>query len=225
MARRARSTRSLSPSRASVSFPPIPAISEAGLRLLRNWGRRRSIPAMAKLFWTTAFFVMACCVPEVATAGSRVHASPHRHSCAFLKARSVRLSKAPSPYRMSARSVGSWCDTVTIMSDISDREGRSVWREGLRLSTFEGAERHVSPARVRELVRRWSTIENTGDAPMWSKGSARPQPRSIDDQTVYLTTLRREDYEQFAVPASRWSAFRSGLKPGTAWPSCPAQNA
>jgi hypothetical protein len=81
------------------------------------------------------------------------------------------------------------------MSDISDHEGRTVWREGLRLNTFEGAESHLSAARVRELVRRWWTIENTSDAPRWSKGSVRPQSKSSDDQTVYLTTLRREDYE------------------------------
>jgi hypothetical protein len=150
---------------------------------------------ISKIFWAAAFFMMACCIPEVAARSCGVHASPHQHSCVFSKSQSVRLSQAHSPYRLSARSVGSRCDALTIISDISERQGRSVWREGLRLSTLEGAQHHLSAARVRKLVQRWWTIENTGDAPMWSKGSVRPRPRSNADQTIYLTTLSHEDYE------------------------------
>ena len=139
-------------------------------------------------------FALAVFLIGAFVAVSGTGAASREPLCDFSKVQSVRFSRVLPAYRLSVRSVGSKCKAITIISNVSDVRGRTVWREGLRLPAFNGGDDHVSPARVREIVRTWSTIENTGDAPPWERTSIRPKWTSGKDPTVYLTVLRRGDY-------------------------------
>lgn len=130
-----------------------------------------------------------------------MNADRHKASCEFSHVQLVRLSNNRQPYVLTVRSLGRKCRFASIMADISDASGRSVWREALRLTTFEGgdpADASFNPSRahVRRIVQNWASIENTGQAPAWMQNAVRPKASSVRDPTVYLTSLGRADYER-----------------------------
>lgn len=142
-----------------------------------------------------AVFLVGTFMPVTGScAASRASDSQRQPSCDFSKVQTVRFSRDRPAYLLSVRSVGRKCESVTIISNVSDVRGRTVWREGLRLTALERDEDHDSPARVQDIVRTWSTIENTGNAPPWEPTSIGPESTSTEDPTVYLTVLRRGDY-------------------------------
>jgi hypothetical protein len=113
----------------------------------------------------------------------------------------VKLANDRQPYVLTVRSLGRECRSANIMADISYASGRSIWREALRLTTFEGGDTahasfNPSRAHVRRIVQTWASIENTGEAPAWMRDAERPKASSTGDPTVYLTTLGRADYER-----------------------------
>ena len=129
------------------------------------------------------------------------NASGQQASCEFSRVQLVKLTNDRRPYMLTVRSLGRDCRSTNIMTDISSASGRSVWREALRLTIFEGgdpalASPNPSRAQVRRIVQSWASIENSGEAPAWMGDSIRPKVSSAGDPTVYLTSLGRGDYER-----------------------------
>jgi hypothetical protein len=156
-----------------------------------------------KLFGAILSMVCLASSPGLAATERHTLLNAHRAqgSCEFSHVRVVKLTNNRHPYVLTVRSFGLECRSTAIMADIS-LSGRSIWREALRLTAFQGGGPSSSitfnPSRTRErsLVRNWASIENTGQAPTWLRGAIGPQPMFAADPTVYLTTLRRAEYER-----------------------------
>lgn len=152
-----------------------------------------------------AIFCMIFLANSFRLAAADRRSSPKSHrpqgSCEFSDVQFVKLTNDRRSYVLTVRSLGRECRSAVIIADISNASGRSVWREALRLTTFEGvdpAQISFNPSReqVRRIVQTWASIEKTGEAPIWRRGAIRPQTSSAGDPTVYLTSLDRADYER-----------------------------
>ncbi len=133
----------------------------------------------------------------LAAGKAREPLNAHRQqgSCEFSHKQFVKLANDRPSYLLTVKSFGRECRSANIMADISYPPGRSVWREALRLTTFEDVDTpHISTVHVRRIVQTWASVENTGEAPPWTRQNVRP--KAAGDPTIYLTTLARADYER-----------------------------